>query len=73
MEAPEVELCPDCKLRPARPKAKGRRCEPCANRHRYLYDDEFREHHRDRERQRWREKAAERKAAPDEFFTPPAA
>lgn len=67
----DVELCPACNLRPARPRAKGRHCEPCANRLRYQDDDAWRERIRDRERDRQRKVIAERKAAGPQFFTPP--
>lgn len=67
----EVELCPECNLRPARPRAKGRRCQWCAKRLRYRDDDRVREQRQDSERERMRRRGAERRAAGPQFFTPP--
>lgn len=70
---PDIELCPDCQMRPARPRARGRRCEPCATRHRHLHEEteEQRERRLSRERERQRKLSAERKAAGPQFFSPP--
>ena len=64
-------MCPDCGIRPARPRAVGRRCTRCRVRHRYHNDDAVRERIQNRERDRQRRIVAERKKAGPQFFTPP--
>lgn len=65
------DLCPDCNMRAARPRAKGRRCNPCAKRHLYLTNAETRERTKERSRTRMRKESAERKEAGPQFFAPP--